>query len=582
MNDENNNNNMNNMNNPYGMNNQIGNNPMNNSVGNNGEEKEQFDFVEYQKYSPENVQEPQYDYEKDVDKNNGLDELNKFYQDNYAKGPMMSSTTKTIFLVIGVILFVIIIGAILIFAFAGNNNPEEGNNTNTSTQAKISPEVEKARTVVDNTILENTNNQKLDRRYGRIEVVWLDMDNNIIETPLEPKLNGLTPIKYEASKSGFVKTDIYDMNWYDYSEKNWANAMDENGSYFVWIPRFAYKITYYRTSSYTEEIGYLDARGFLKLENSGDLTLIESPVAGLKEAGNHYIVHPVFMQDTSSGYKNGGWDIDIPGFWTSKFEMSMEENGVHIETENELLGNVQVTDTIKAVSKPSVTSWRNINVGNAYYNSYMYNRDLESHLMKNTEWGAIAYLTVSKYGYANNLVSINKNQKYITGGSKTPTEVFNYYGIESTTGNATGVYDLVGSAWEYVAAFINNGYPRMQEFGGKDENYLTENYKNTKYKTVYSNNQSDDGKGKYNKTMATLNYESNYNKRGDATYETSNSGYGSDSFNSNSSFFMQEDIPFMIRGGDFASNTAAGVFAYNATSGQTNASNTFRVVLVCE
>ena len=82
--------------------------------------------------------------------------------------------------------------------------------------------------------------------------------------------------------------------------------------------------------------------------------------------------------------------------------------------------------------------------------------------------------------------------------------------------------------------------------------------------------------------MATLNYESNYNKRGDATYETSSSGYGSDSFNSNSSFFMQEDIPFMIRGGDFASNTAAGVFAYNATSGQTNASNTFRVVLVCE
>ena len=310
--------------------------------------------------------------------------------------------------------------------------------------------------------------------------------------------------------------------------------------------------------------------------------MIAGSEVGREETGNHYIVHPAFMQDTASGYKNGGWDIDIAGFWTAKFEMSMEQMGEAVETENEAIGNVQISDVIKAVSKPSVTSWRNINIGNAYYNSYMYNRQLDSHLMKNSEWGAIAYLTVSRFGYANNLVAINKNQKYVTGGSKTETEVFNYYGIESTTGNATGVYDLVGSAWEYIAAFINNGYPRMQEFGGSDQYYLTTNYKNTKYKTIYNSSSTDDGKGKYNNAMATLNYESNSMKRGDAIYETSNSGYGSDSFNSNSSFFMQEDIPFMIRGGDFASSTAAGVFAYNATSGQTNASNTYRVVLVCE
>ena len=52
----------------------------------------------------------------------------------------------------------------------------------------------------------------------------------------------------------------------------------------------------------------------------------------------------------------------------------------------------------EVVIKPSVYSWRNINVSNAFYTSYNYKRDLESHMMKNTEWGAVAYLTQSKYG----------------------------------------------------------------------------------------------------------------------------------------------------------------------------------------
>ena len=549
---------------------------------NPNEEKREFDFVEYQKYSQENNPEQQYDYEKDVDKDNGLDDINKFYKDNYEAKPGISPTQKTIFLITGIVLFVIIIFAIIMFTIGGFGQGEEAVQNTVANEVSVSPDTEKAKNVINNTITENTAGETLDRKYGKVDVVWIDMENNIVENPLAPKLNDLTPIKYETSKSGFVTTKADDRAWYNYREKNWANAKDKNGSYFVWIPRFAYKITYYRTSSYTEEIGYLDARGYLKLKPNGDLTLIESPTSGIDEVGNHYMVHPAFIRDTASGYKNGGWDIEIPGFWASKFEMSMEQNGMPVDTENELIGNVKVSDEIKAVSKPTVTSWRNIDIGNAYYNAYMYDRDYDSHLIKNSEWGAIAYLTVSKFGSANNLVSTNKSQKYIAGGSKTETEVFNYYGIQSTTGNATGIYDMVGSAWEYTAAFINNGYPRLLEFGGSDTNYLTENFKNTKYKTVYNRNSRDDGKGKYNREMATLNYNSNSSKRGDALYETSGTGYGSDSWNSNSSFFMQEDIPFCIRGGDFASGAAAGMFAYNATSGQTNASNTYRVVLVCE
>ena len=32
-------------------------------------------------------------------------------------------------------------------------------------------------------------------------------------------------------------------NWYDYDKKQWANAKTLDGSYWVWIPRYAYKIT---------------------------------------------------------------------------------------------------------------------------------------------------------------------------------------------------------------------------------------------------------------------------------------------------------------------------------------------------
>lgn len=50
------------------------------------------------------------------------------------------------------------------------------------------------------------------------------------------------------------------------------------------------------------------------------------------------------------------------------------------------------------VSKPNVKSWTDIYIGNCYLNALNYNTTLDSHLMKNSEWGATAYLTHSQYG----------------------------------------------------------------------------------------------------------------------------------------------------------------------------------------
>jgi len=58
---------------------------------------------------------------------------------------------------------------------------------------------------------------------------------------------GMTPVKWDGITE--IKTTEDDPDWYDYDEKRWANAKSADGSYWVWIPRYAYKIeTCYHTS----------------------------------------------------------------------------------------------------------------------------------------------------------------------------------------------------------------------------------------------------------------------------------------------------------------------------------------------
>ena len=154
------------------------------------------------------------------------------------------------------------------------------------------------------------------------------------------------------------------------------------------------------------------------------LTKIYGTSAGLTEIGNHYILAPAFMKDTASGYNNGGWDANLQGIWVAKYETSMEVDGKNTETSTTEIGNVSISNLVKAVSKPGLTSWRNITINNSYLNSYNYNRNQESHMIKNSEWGALVYLAYSKYGLNGSNISVNKNNKYITGGSESEADVY--------------------------------------------------------------------------------------------------------------------------------------------------------------
>ncbi|MDD5979902.1 MAG: hypothetical protein PUC23_02170, partial [bacterium] len=96
---------------------------------------------------------------------------------------------------------------------------------------------------------------------------------------------------------------------------------------------------------------------------------------------------------------------------------------------------------------------------------------LDTHMIKNNEWDAVAYLTQSIYGRCTSSTSctkigINNNTSYITGyGSPAGTEYDINNGTyetilgkdASTTGNIYGVYDMSGGAMEYVMGVYTDG-----------------------------------------------------------------------------------------------------------------------------
>ena len=195
-------------------------------------------------------------------------------------------------------------------------------------------------------------------------------------------------------------------------------------------------------------------------------------------------------------------------------------------------------------------------------------------MMKNDEWGAVAYLSKSKYGKQNEEVWINNSGSYITGsagnsasaGSNTGTtnDYTSTQGVKaSTTGNVYGVYDMSGGAWEYVAGYVNNSY--TTSYGSSLVNG------DAKTKNVYSKASTDNN---------TNNYNANSSKYGDAVYETSTSGSGSTSWYGDYSIFPNSSVPFFYRGGGYSNGTYAGVFYFNNYDGNSYGSISFRPVLV--
>ena len=82
---------------------------------------------------------------------------------------------------------------------------------------------------------------------------------------------------------------------------------------------------------------------------------------------------------------------------------------------------------------------------------------VDTHLMKNIEWGAASYLAASQYG---NVPTVNDsiNREGLTDIYYEYTGKQNYIEnvSQSTTKNITGIYDMSGGTWEYTSAYFDN------------------------------------------------------------------------------------------------------------------------------
>ena len=360
-----------------------------------------------------------------------------------------------------------------------------------------------------------------------------------------PKLGtGMTPIVYIGENKP--------------TEKKWANAITEDGSMWVWIPRYAYSITsgYHQSGAEINPTNPEEGAGTIEIKFLKDNSNIAydgtSTWDNVSGQGN-WNIHPAFSYGQT-----------VSGLWVAKFEASRS---------NATSSNAGSNSTIKI--QPGVQSWRDITVNDIYINCLNYNKTLNSHMMKNDEWGAVAYLSKSKYGKQNEEVWINNSSSYITGSAGnsasasgntgTTNDYTSTQGVKaSTTGTVYGVYDMSGGAWEYVAGYVNNGDSNLTSYGSSLVNG------DAKTKNVYSKASSDSYEN---------NYNANSSKYGDAVYETSTNGSGSTSWYGDYSNFPYTGVPFFGRGGRYGNGTGAGVFCFYY-DGYSGSDDSFRPVLV--
>ncbi len=317
--------------------------------------------------------------------------------------------------------------------------------------------------------------QQIDEALGQTYIIEKGVNKPRLTT-------GMTPIKFvdptNSEKGRAEKTESSNTDWYDYNSKKWANSQTEDGSMWVWIPRYAYRVNETDKKFDIKFLigttdNYYDENG--RIQTAKRCTSSNSDV----DTKNGYTVHPVFTDETAIGYRNGGWDRELTGIWVAKFEagyasgnnsapvkassVNYSQNSVWVrgiergqsgdgsESARNWLDGIY-GDTKPAIKYPTfqpVTySMNYINHNDAFNiakamtengNIYGLTGSADSHLMKNSEWGAVAYLSQSQYGLDGIDIAIN-NVNLNSGGAKR-TNTAGKSGVDSVyavTGCTTG------------------------------------------------------------------------------------------------------------------------------------------------
>ena len=303
--------------------------------------------------------------------------------------------------------------------------------------------------------------------------------------------------------------------------------------FYVWIPRFKYRLWNVtgepNISSYDAYTKGIDISFEKNKESGGSIYCKDNICYSDEERTISLTQNDNGKYYTPSSFTN---NEELLGFWVGKYDVS---NGCKDNC---------LTNSSDLTILPNQESWRNNNLSNYYEaikgkgNSY--------HIIKNSEWGTISYLSHSKYGICSNMkcTEITSNNTYISGKE----------GKDSTTGNIYGVYDMAGSASEFVMANYTSN------------NSLTLNNSNFKYNVTIPSTDYD----LYSGTNFIL---------GDATKEILLSSSNTGAWYNNYSVFIDKVNNWFIRGGMAGNEVGNGIFYYNATNDSPSEYITTRVVV---
>ncbi len=404
----------------------------------------------------------------------------------------------------------------------------------------------------------------------------------------ETLLNGTDPVLTEnlipvtIADDGAVKYADVKKEWYSYEDKIWANAViledgtnynvgdtiSENDiqSYFVWIPRYRYKL--FNVDNYS----LITVASAAEVESKAQEIEIEfenkNTAASNGTTKGSWLTHPAFTS------------FNTNGMWVGKFETGYKD------ATNTVNAQANESDSTKVIIKPNTYSWRGVTIKNIFETSYNYLRENDSHMMKNTEWGAVAYLSHSKYG-TNKEININNNNAYKTGFSSLTTLDQNSYPgtygdgsnynqsyntsigyLASTTGNISGIYDMSGGAHECIAGYSKHNFGLS--------GFTTSSF------SVYDSKYYD----VYNEATNEKSYE--YGILGDATKEVGPFYYFNDedkmlrshgSWYNDYSNFIDTSSSWFYRGGGYYNSVIGGSFYFGNYSGEVNPAVGFRIVL---
>ncbi len=310
--------------------------------------------------------------------------------------------------------------------------------------------------------------------YNSFDYEIVDNCQELKQYVSRPNLTeNMIPVTYDETTNTWKKADR-NSHWYNYQEKKWANAVlvkelketdssksrDEYISapagtpileqdilaYFTWIPRFRYQL--------------------FESDTETPINIVFENISTTKSTGtekNQWLTHPAFT------YNNQ----ELSGIWVGKYETSIDNNIL-------IKNNTPITNIDYVEANKKIIEMTNDN------NVYGL-KNVNTHMTRNSEWGALTYLTNSIYGNnQNNTTTGNQTGIYNISGNK------EFVILDNESENSLGYALSETNNWTTDNSYITDDNLYLTRGNNSIYNYQNSSVKdeNTTFRITLTNNES--------------------------------------------------------------------------------------------